>query len=518
MKKTSILFIFLIVSLLLPLTFETFICNTQEKVENSFGNPSIPPLYNFTKFWNKFNANSAWDLEYNNGSGWISRKQDLTVIKNYKLKIDFPETYKIIPATKENGSFVKVSLNFTASYNADYRLTFGIDLRVKNYTHKSGSWNYTITYQNHTVYFDWTDIKNIPNLIVSHGVKTIGNDRYFWFRIRRNNVPKGANLYIDPTFGKSDIGGSTAGFSHDNNDYYTLLCKQNVSEAGTMSKTTFYFYSETATSQITGVIYSDNAGVPTNRLAYGSNFTAVPANTWGWYDGEVSYSFSAGTYWIGAIIHNNGGQSHSSWYKYDSGSTNQTSYFDGSSGDYPPPDPFTPGGYHAYNVSLYATYTVGQEENVYGVINQVFTLSSYRTFALTRMGVINQQFSLSSYQTFSLNRYGVINQQFSISSYRTFALTRTGVINQVFTISSYVASGVVQRFLGAIGQQFSVGSYKVVSGRMEGVLQQLWTITGGTVFPEAAPTYATIGFVLVCFILAAFIILPLVALIWKRRQ
>lgn len=144
----------------------------------------IPPKANYTAFWSLFNKYSSWDLEANTGSGWFSVKQDLTIEKNYTD----PETCKI-------------TLIFEASYSGDYRLTFGIDLRVKNYTYRESLTRYSLEYQNYTAFFDFSDLLEVPQLQFSHGVTEVDGKDVFWFRARRDNVPVGAYLELDPTFG-----------------------------------------------------------------------------------------------------------------------------------------------------------------------------------------------------------------------------------------------------------------------------------------------------------------------------
>ena len=135
------------------------------------------PTMNWTLFWETFKQHSVWDLEYRNGTLWSSVKHDLQVTRQYL-----------------EDKHCKITLNFTASHTADYRLTFGIDYRVKNYTAKLDKWQYQVVYENMTVTFDWFDVAVLPNLVITHGVK---ND-YFWFRIRKDNVQQGRNVVIDP--------------------------------------------------------------------------------------------------------------------------------------------------------------------------------------------------------------------------------------------------------------------------------------------------------------------------------
>lgn len=155
-------------------------------VYSSFGNRHVPEIasVNWTRFWQVFNAHSTWNLEYNEGSSWISVKGDMQVIKDYVMPFQ-----------------CKITLDFTASHSADYRLTFAIDLRVKKYVYKEAEYRYILTYQDYTVTFDWSDVAKISNVIITHGIKNLEGTDYFWWRVRRDNVPVGAHIVIDPLFG-----------------------------------------------------------------------------------------------------------------------------------------------------------------------------------------------------------------------------------------------------------------------------------------------------------------------------
>jgi len=107
----------------------------------------------------------------------VERKQDMRIIRTY-------------PTLNQ----CKITLNFTSSQAGNYRLTFAISILVKDYINKTASYQYELTYKNYTLVFDWSDIASIPNLKVSHGIK---ND-YFWFRMRRDNIPQGIHVELDP--------------------------------------------------------------------------------------------------------------------------------------------------------------------------------------------------------------------------------------------------------------------------------------------------------------------------------
>jgi len=183
-----------------------------EATGNAFGNTSGKNI-KWSYFWSLFNQYSDWDLEYNDGGGWISCKEDLIVTKTNPM-IEGEDGVQY-----ENISKKKITLDFTASHTADYRLTFAIDTRVKDYVDKSGEHKYELNYkvgeyegedEIYSVLFDWSDIAAIPDIILSHGITEIGDDDYFWFRARKNNVSQGAHIILDPIFGNQDDYGSSS--------------------------------------------------------------------------------------------------------------------------------------------------------------------------------------------------------------------------------------------------------------------------------------------------------------------
>ena len=188
-------------------------------------------------FWNLFNTHSDWNLEYNEGSGWISCKEDLVITKEHPIDED-----EVEDISKE-----KITLDFTASHTADYRLTFGIDTRVKDYVEKVDEYKYELNYkvgehngedEIYSVFFDWSDIASIPGIILSHGIKEVEGKDYFWFRARKNNVTSGAHVVIDPTFGITTIiGYSSAAFDED-----MILTNQAISPANDGTATSISLY------------------------------------------------------------------------------------------------------------------------------------------------------------------------------------------------------------------------------------------------------------------------------------
>lgn len=150
-------------------------------------------------FWQTFRAFSSWDLEWHDGVSWVSRKSDLQIVR------DYPEP-----------NHVKITLVFDASENGDYRLTFAIDRRVKKYVQKTSQYQYNLTYDGFSVVFDWSDVLTIPNLQISHGIL----NNKFWFRLRRDNVPQGAHVEIDPSIMGTSTADTATSFPQQRKGFY----------------------------------------------------------------------------------------------------------------------------------------------------------------------------------------------------------------------------------------------------------------------------------------------------------
>lgn len=202
MKKTVLL---ISIILLLMLTSLSSANDTEpfykwQAPSGSFGIQETTEI-NWTYFWSLFHQHSMWDLEgYNPVSEeWVSCKEALNITRT----------------RSEDNSSEKITLDFIAPapITTDYRLTFDIDIRVKEYINKSSWYEYVLTYPipgyenlSYNVFFNWSDMKDIPGIIFRHGMTEVDNKSYFWFRARRDGVPSGYHLVLDPTFGSKDIG------------------------------------------------------------------------------------------------------------------------------------------------------------------------------------------------------------------------------------------------------------------------------------------------------------------------
>lgn len=145
----------------------------------------------WNSFWQLVHNHVLWDLEWFDPSNnmWASVKSDLSINKAYPAE-----------------DTCKVTLIFNASQTGNYRLTLSTDTQLKDYITKLDKYQYILNYDDYGLVFDWSDIAAISGLQITHGIKTVDNAKYFWFRINRNNIPKGTQIRLDPTL----VGTSTS--------------------------------------------------------------------------------------------------------------------------------------------------------------------------------------------------------------------------------------------------------------------------------------------------------------------
>ena len=157
------------------------------------------PAINWSKFWNVFKEHALWRLEgLNPNTGeWVDATELLTITRDYP--------------TDES---CKIGLQFTTPDNGlslDWRLSLAVDYRIKKYVNRTGDYEYTLKYEAHgnsfNVSFNWSDMLQYDGLIYNHGIKEVDGDNYFWFRVRRNNVPPNFFVDIDPEYTVTSAGG-----------------------------------------------------------------------------------------------------------------------------------------------------------------------------------------------------------------------------------------------------------------------------------------------------------------------
>ena len=153
------------------------------------------------------------------------------------------------------------------------------------------------------------------------------------------------------TFGKTTVGSLA-----DVNSRPTLQAQRfQLTENGKVSKLTVYVGGQSSTCNIVGVIYADNAGVPSTLVAQ-TPITNV-AGAAGWYNLTFSspVSLTAGYYHLGWLS----GASTTLTTYYDAGGTHTwNTGLQASAPFYPtPPNTFVVERQNAYTFSIYATYT-----------------------------------------------------------------------------------------------------------------------------------------------------------------
>lgn len=138
---------------------------------------NMPTEPDWPSFWTDFRTYADWRLQWHDGDQWVNVNEDLTVIREY------PQP-----------NAVKLTLVFDASHAGDYRLVFAIDKSVRDSITRLDQYQYSLTFDELSLTFDWSDAIAIPGVEFNHGLL----DDRFWFTISRDNVPLGAHVEIDP--------------------------------------------------------------------------------------------------------------------------------------------------------------------------------------------------------------------------------------------------------------------------------------------------------------------------------
>jgi hypothetical protein len=105
-----------------------------------------------------------------------------------------------------------------------------------------------------------------------------------------------------PVFGQSDITGFTdAGFNWPVANNISVCGVFVLSEAGDVTKLTSYWSAANATVRVKGVIYSVNAGEPSQLLGTTDEITGVPNDDWKDMPFAAPVILAAGSYFLGII-------------------------------------------------------------------------------------------------------------------------------------------------------------------------------------------------------------------------
>ena len=151
----------------------------------------VKPQFNWDAFWNTFEKHALWSLEAWDPSTeqWIYFNDSLTIN---------------IDAISENSRKLTLIFDAPAPITTDYHLTLDIDYLVKEYVHKADDYSYNLSFdadgEEFSVSYDFSDIASIPGVITTNSVKKVNGKDSFWFQARRNNVPSGHHIELDPTY------------------------------------------------------------------------------------------------------------------------------------------------------------------------------------------------------------------------------------------------------------------------------------------------------------------------------
>lgn len=219
---------------------------------------------NWPEFWKVFRSYAVWNLEWLDGTTWRSALSDLTINITY---------------LKPN--HCKVSLVFDASRYADYRLTFAINRIARDYIERIDKFRYELTYDDVVITFDWSDCASINGLIFTHGMR----DDAFWFRIRRNNVPSGSRIVIDPSIIASSSLSYATSYPNQRKTFYAYSKHWVFFSNGSYA---VYYYSSD------GISWTMGNDSPLRSATYGYMFSI-------WFTGDESgsninfaYAYSSG--------------------------------------------------------------------------------------------------------------------------------------------------------------------------------------------------------------------------------
>jgi len=129
-----------------------------------------------SKAWQEAARFLDWELQWFDGAKWVTTP-------GLKVVYEYPEPSK-----------AKVTLVFTAPHHGDYRVVFTVNKAARKYV-KPGKHRFELFYDDFNMVWDWSDAVRAPGLRFSHTLEK----GVFRFEIRRDNVPLGATVEIDPT-------------------------------------------------------------------------------------------------------------------------------------------------------------------------------------------------------------------------------------------------------------------------------------------------------------------------------
>jgi hypothetical protein len=223
---------------------------------------SVGSRIDWPSFWSLFQTYATWNLEYYDGSGWVSVKNDLKILSS------FPEANRC-----------KFKLKFKASKQASYRLAFAVDRKLKGYIENLNRNQIEIMFDKTVLTFDWSDCANLGGLKFTHGLQMIAGEQYFWFMIATDTVSLGSLFEIDPSVVATSTDEYAVGFAFQG-------------KTGYANGLIWSFYCDG--SNIAYKTSSDNGATWTTGLS--SPVAALPSGIG--LDFAVYFEYRGGTYYL----------------------------------------------------------------------------------------------------------------------------------------------------------------------------------------------------------------------------
>ena len=442
MRRVSLVFaVFLIASLL----FSGFQIGEVEAQESKvFGNPTLPDWLNVTVteysenviidngdgfVWEFPKAKDKFNQIYENGTlivkdeQWLLFGEDLKEDSHPISRLEWNQTEPYHVVVKDYYEDAKNNNNFSVTYsfyggfspkitlNASigFAQNYTVDWRCWVYKSNASKYKYSAKFWdgNETgVWFEYSDVYQNFGNITSFDVEG-------WFKGKRFDQKFSVGFLnqtflLDPTFGKTDIGGT---WRSGVNDDCHIGSVYNLPVNGDVSKITAYL-KWGGTNKYRANIYDTSGNLK------GESAERTDCNADAWYDFAFDpvVSLTAANYWL--QIH----QSVGFFIAGDAGTTDQErvsktdEYDDGAA------DPYVGNLATAdYELSIYATYTTGgQTYKRFPSINLNFNLDRLVTFFghYTRTHSITLTMNIDSlsqiYRTFTQNH--AVNLLFTLAS------------------------------------------------------------------------------------------------------
>ncbi|MCX6667835.1 MAG: DUF2341 domain-containing protein [Euryarchaeota archaeon] len=262
---------------------EPYTINYFKAPENSFGfyNEGEIKKENWSNFWEFFDTYSKWRMDcYRIPQDYWTNVTDYLIISDNK--------------SADNGN-LKTNLEFTAPYGGNYNISFTIDRPLRSYYNDSLHNTYYLNYtsdQNeiYHAFFNFSDIRAIGLFAITPEI--INNK--FKLSVRRDNVPAGFHVIIDPTFGSATSAGTATSIAGIIGGGYFKM----GNNSGVATRITAYIATTVAGRVSKCALYDISGNYVTNSQTEVITHAAITAAHWQMYNIPAPYPvLKAGQYY-----------------------------------------------------------------------------------------------------------------------------------------------------------------------------------------------------------------------------